>query len=235
MNNLVRTLRTVTLFTAIIGLFFYLSISDPAAEMESASYAYRHGDYHGAMRFARRAALLGDAQIKGKAYRLVAESARDLGRNGVALNYMNRAIAVWPECGECYLTRGDLLYSEKAFKKAAADYTEAFHRIGTFNRPKGAEYIARRAISRLRSGDNGGGCRDADTAKKFYASSPLAHFAKSLCFYRKGEIDSATKEAKEALELGKKIPFFFSKEESRYGEDWIRYYAKITTVDRNRD
>jgi len=211
----------------LVSLVFYLGGSDPKAELATAEYAYRHYDYDQAIRFARRAALLGDGKTASRALALVADASIELGHPETAVTYSEKAIAADPACGRCYLVRGKLRYRAKSYGAAAEDFTKAFEYIHSFEPSEGARYAARRAIAFLRNGSLQRGCDDASFALNTDADSPLAHFALALCLEKRHHIPEAKEEVKKGYELGLAIPFFFSREKEEMDEDWLRFYTRI--------
>jgi tetratricopeptide (TPR) repeat protein len=227
-KSLLKTVRTVTLAVALVSLVFYLGGSDPKAELATAEYAYRHYDYDQAIRFARRAALMSDGKSEAKAWLVAAEAARKMEHHEAALKYLNRAIGVWPDCGRCYLKRGELHYAQKAYDRSIEDFNRAFERIGAFSPQEAAKYSARRAVAYLRLGKVEEGCRDGEFAIRSDDSSPLAHFAEAICLYERDDLEKAAKSAERAYNLGMAYPFFFTKEREEAGEDWLKVYTALT-------
>jgi Tfp pilus assembly protein PilF len=227
MKRALRTLRSLTIVAAIVSLLFYLGASDPQTELETARYALDRHDHDQAMRFARRAALFGDAKTAAKALATAADAAWRAGHPDRAKAFLDEAVGKWPRCGRCLLLRGELHYRDHAYDRAVSDYTAAFRESGSFAPSEGAYYAARRAIALLRSGKTEAGCKDAEYAVEAYGASPLAHFAKSICLQKRHRIRAAKAEARKAYELGMKTPFFFTRESERMHEDWLRYYTRI--------
>jgi tetratricopeptide (TPR) repeat protein len=227
MRRVLRTFRSLTIVAALVSLLFYLGASDPQVELETARYALQHHDYDQAMRFARRAALFGDAETGARALATAADAAWRAGHPDTAKAFLDKAVGKWPRCGRCLLLRGELHYRDRAYEQAVSDYTAAFGNGETFAPSEGAYYAARRAIALLRSGKTEAGCKDAEYAVEAYGASPLAHFAKSICLRKRHRIRAAKAEARKAYELGMKTPSFFTRESERMHEDWLRYYTRI--------
>ncbi|SMD02257.1 Tetratricopeptide repeat-containing protein [Desulfocicer vacuolatum DSM 3385] len=219
--------RILTFFAALGLLGLGVFVLDAKKELNLAYKAYEYRDMDQAMRHARRTrfAMGNDKKIMAKALKLQYAIAVRLGHPEKAISLLGEAIQLEPDCGLCYLRRGDLAYTQKNYTAALDDFKKGFENSGPLKPATESYYYARRGLSCLAVGENKNAEADSRKALASDPGSALAFFLESKVRDRFGDIDGAYGNALKAYGLGRNSPGFFSSQE---GDFWLRYYGDIS-------
>lgn len=224
---MIKWARILTFFAALGLLGFGVFVLDAPKELSLAYRAYEHRDMDQAMRHARRTRFArgNDKRIIAGALKLEYAIAVRLGHPEKAVTFLGQAILLQPDCGLCYLRRGDLAYKQKKYVAALSDFKKGFENTGSLKPVTTSYYYARQGLSHLAIGEDKNAQADSRKALEYAPDSPLAFFLESKVRDRYGDIDGAYEKARFAYSLGLKRPGFFSSPE---GDFWLRCYADIT-------
>jgi len=223
---MIKTVRSITIIAALIFLGAGVLLLDASTEMDQAVRAYRHLDLDQAMRHARRAVISsgGNKNIAASALKLESTIAIKSGHPEKAMAYLGQAILIQPDCSQCYLQRGDLLYSQKEYPAAIHDFGQGLTTADALQNKTKAYYYAREGLSFLAVGEDEKAQADSQKARLLDSTSTLAHFLESKVRAQIGDLEGAFNYAHTAYQLGQKKPDFFSSPE---GDMWLRYYADV--------
>ena len=223
---MIKAVRSVTIIAALVFLGAGVLLQDASTEMDQAVRAYRHMDLDQAMRHARRAVIAsgGNKKIAASALKFESTIAIKLAHPEKAMVYLGQAILIQPDCSQCYLQRGDLLYSQKKYTAALHDFGKGLTTAGSIKNKTKAYYYAREGLSLLAVGEDKKAQADSQKARLLDPTSPLAHFLESKIRAQTGDLEGAFNYAHTAYQLGQKKLDFFSSSE---GDMWLRYYAGV--------
>jgi len=219
--------RILTFFVALGLLGAGVFVLDAKKELNLAYRAYKYRDMDQAMRHARRTrfALGNNTRITAGALKLQYAIAVRRGHPEKAVTFLGQAIQLQPDCGLCYLRRGDLACTQKKYAAALSDFKKGFETSSPLTPALKSYYYARQGLSHLAIGENKNAQADFRKALEYDSESPLAFFLESKVRDRSGDINGAYENARVAYGLGLKRPGFFSSPE---GDFWLRCYADIT-------
>jgi tetratricopeptide (TPR) repeat protein len=223
---MMKWVRMVTIIAALGFMGAGVFILDAQKELKLAYRAYERRDMDQAMRHAGRARFSSknDKKIIKSALKLEYTIAVRLGHPEQAEGYLKQAILIDPDCGLCYLQRGNLAYNQKQYAAALDDFEKGFEHSTSLTPVTKAYYYARQGLSHLAVGEDKKAQADSQNARRSDPGSPLAFFLESKIRDKNKDIDGAYKNAVEAYRLGNKKTRFFSSPE---GDLWLRYYADI--------
>ncbi len=223
---MIKWVRILTFFAALGLLGAGVFVLDAKKELNLAYRAYEHRDMDQAMRHARRTsfAIGNDEKIVARALKLQYAIAVRLGHPEKAIGFLGEAIQLQPDCGLCYLRRGDLVYKQKNYTAALHDFKKGFKKSGPLKPVTESYYYTRQGLVHLAMGEDKKAQADSQKALGSDPGSALAFFLESKVRDKSGDIDGAYANALDAYHLGqKKIGFFSSPE----GDLWLRYYADV--------
>lgn len=218
--------RILTFFAALGLLGLGVFVLDAQQELNLAYKAYKNRDMDQAMRHARRTrfAMGNDKKIRARSLNLQYAIAVRLGHPEKAVTLLGEAIQHQPDCGLCYLRRGDLSYAQKNYTAALHDFKKGFENSGPLKPVTESYYYARQGLCHLAIGEDKKARADSRKALESDPGSALAFFLESKVKDRSGDIDGAYGYAQKAYGLGRKNPGFFSSPE---GDLWLRYYTDV--------